>query len=134
MNKKFLFALWGCLFILCAACGFIPEPAGAYATAMRVLSLCFFLPPALLLHRAVKEQDIATVKLIRSLSLLSLLLSMVLIIANFLTAYSSEILGTILYYVLVIVSSPMICSGNWAMSLFFWSCLLMVSLHQLRKK
>ena len=44
MNKKLVFALWGGLFILCAACGFIPEPAGIPALALTTLSLLFFFP------------------------------------------------------------------------------------------
>ena len=37
------------------------------------------------------------------------------------------LLGDILHGLLVVVSSPMICSGHWAMSLFFWACLLISS-------
>ena len=133
MNQKLLFPLWGGLFILCAAFGFIPEPAGALSVLMTVFSLCFFVPPAALLYRAAKQKDTAVLKLIRNLSALSLGLTLALIILNFLTAMGSELLGTILYYILVIVTSPMICSGHWAMSMFLWACLLMVSLRELRK-
>ena len=49
-------------------------------------------------------------------------------------AVGSEALGNVLHYILVVVSSPMIASGHWALSLFLWACLLMVSLKQLRKK
>ena len=134
MNKKFLYALWGGLFILCAALGFIPEPSSTLSTVMTVFAILFFLPPAVLLYRASKEEDAATLKLIRNLSLLSLVLTVVLLIGNFLSAAASETLGSILHYILVIVSSPMICSGYWALSLFLWSCLLMTSLRELKKK
>ena len=130
MNKKLLYALWGCLFILCAGLGFIPEPEGSAQVLLTTLSLLFFLPPAVLLQQAGKHGDLHTVKLIRNLSALSLGLTLVLLILNFLTAFSSETLGKILHYVLTIVSSPMICSGHWAMSLFLWACLLMGSLKQ----
>ena len=128
MNKKLLYALWGCLFILCAGLGFIPEPEGSAQVLLTTLSLLFFLPPAVLLHRG----DRNTVLLIRNLSALSLGLSLVLLILNLLTALSSEFLGRVLHYTLVIVSSPMICSGHWAMSLFFWACLLTGSLKLLK--
>lgn len=134
MNKKVLFPLWGGLFILCAGLGFIPEPAGVLSVLMTVFSLLFFLPPAVLLYRASREKDIPALKLIRALSALSLGLTLVLIILNFLSAVGPELLGTILYYMLVIVTSPMVCSGHWAMSMFLWACLLMVSLRELRKK
>ena len=134
MNKKTLFALWGGMFILCAALGFIPEPEGAARVVLTLLSLAFFAPPAWLLYRAGKEKDAHSLKLVRNLSALSLGLTLVLLIGNFLSALSSEVLGNIVYYILIIVSSPMICSGHWASSLFLWACLLMVSLRQLRKK
>lgn len=130
MKKPFLFTLWGGLFIVCAGLGFIPDPRGALKTLMTVLSLCFFLPPALLLYQARKQRDLAAVKLIRGLSVLSLALTLALLVGNFLCAAAPEAVGTILYYVLVIVSSPMICSGHWAMSLFLWACLLFASLKQ----
>ncbi|MEE0110408.1 MAG: hypothetical protein UEP57_05925 [Oscillospiraceae bacterium] len=133
MNKKLVFALWGGLFILCAALGFIPDPEGALGILMTGLSLAFFAPPAALLYRAVKEGDSAVLKLVRNLSALWLALTLVLLIVNFLSAFGSEVLGNILYYVLIIVTSPMICSGHWAMSMFCWACLLMVSLRELRK-
>jgi len=134
MNQKPLFALWGGLFILCAGLGFIPEPAGAVRAVLTALSLVFFLPPALLLYRAVQEGSRDVLKLIRNLCCLSLGLTLLLLVLNFLCAMRTELLGTVLHYILTIVSSPMICSGHWAMSLFLWACLLMVALGQLRKK
>ena len=134
MIQHTLFALWGGLFALCAGLGFVPEPEGALRFLLTAASLAFFLPPAALLYRAGKMRDVHTLKLIRNLSALSLGLTLILLIGNFLTAFSSEALGTMVHCVLVIVSSPMICSGHWAMSLFLWACLLMVSLSQLKKK
>ncbi|MGM9542095.1 MAG: hypothetical protein ACI3VD_05375 [Candidatus Limivicinus sp.] len=133
MNNKTLFTLWGVLFILCGACGFIPEPQGILGALLTLLSLVFFLPPAALLYRAWKAKDTVTLKLVRNFSALSLLLTLALLVINFRFALSAEIWGSILYYILVIVTSPMICCGNWAMSMFLWACLLMVSLRELRK-
>ena len=130
MNKKTLFVLWGAFFILCAGLGFIPAPAGAVKGLMTALSALFFLPPALLLWQA--DRNIAL--LIRNLSLLSLGVTLVTLILNFVLAVSSEFLGTVLHYILVIVSAPMICSGYWVLSLFLWACLLMVSLKKTGKK
>lgn len=134
MSKQFLYALWGGLFILCAGLGFIPEPSGVLSAVMMFFSIVFFLPPAVLLYQAAKEKDIATTKLIRNLSALSLVLTMALLILNFLSAYGSEALGTVLYYILVIVTSPMICSGHWFLSMFLWACLLMTSLRELKQE
>ena len=129
MKRKAIYALWAVLFILCAGLGFIPEPEGLTATALTLFSVAFFVPPALLLYQA-ETQDVL---LIRNLSALSLTLTLALLIANFLMAFSSETLGQILHYILIIVSCPMICSGHWAMSLFLWACLLMGSLGQSRR-
>ena len=133
MNKMHLTILWAGLFIVCAGLGFIPEPEGSLQILLTALSLLFFLPPALLLYDAGKNQNKAPAQLIRNLSALSLGLTLVLLILNFLTVFSSDILGQILHYVLIVVSSPMICSGHWAMSLFLWACLLTGSLRQLKQ-
>ena len=129
MKNRFLFALWGAMFILCAGLGFIPEPAGLLKGLLTGLAILFFLPPAMLVWRGRREKDRTPLLLVRNLSIASLSLSVVLIIANFLTAFRSELMGDILHGVLVVVSSPMICSGHWAMSLFFWACLLIASVN-----
>ena len=129
MKNRFLFALWGAMFILCAGLGFIPEPAGVLKGLLTGLAILFFLPPAMLVWKGRREKDRTPLLLVRNLSIASLSLSVVLLIANFLTAFRSELMGDILHGVLVVVSSPMICSGHWAMSLFFWACLLIASVN-----
>lgn len=124
MKKNTLFALWGGMFILCAGLGFIPAPEGAARTLLTGLSILFFLPPALLL----KGTDRTTAALVRNLSALSLGLTAAALIANFLGAFGPEWLGNALHGLLVVVSSPMVCSSYWALSLFLWACLLMVGL------
>ena len=128
MKNQYLFALWGALFILCAGLGFIPEPAGALRILLTGLSALFFLPPAVLVWTGHRERNRRQLALVRDLSIVSLSLSVLLLIANFLSAFHSELLGNILHGVLVVVSSPMICSGHWALSLFLWACLLIGSL------
>ena len=129
MNKKLLYMLWAGLFVLCAGLGFIPEPEGAFKIALTCISLVFFVPPAWLLYRG----DMSDAKLVCNLSALSLGLTLILLVLNFLTALQSDFLGQVLHYTLVIVSSPMICSGHWAMSLFLWACLLIASRKQTRR-
>ena len=130
MSKKLLFALWGGLFILCAGLGFIPGfsqnvSAGAQAV-LTVLAVAFFAPPACLIYGAKKEKDARTLKLVRGISLLALVL-------NVLSAMGTVTMGNVLFAVLIVVSSPMVCSGYWALSLFLWACLLIVSHSLLRK-
>ena len=124
MKKSTLYALWGGMFSLCAGLGFIPEASGVLSGAMTVLSLLCFVPPALLLYQG----DGHARMLVRNLSAASLGLTLGLLVLNFLCVLQSEFLGSVLYVMLVIVSSPMVCSGHWALSLFLWSCLLVASL------
>lgn len=133
MNKKLLFSLWAGLFILCAGLGFIQQPEGAVKVVLTLTSLVFFLPPAWLLYESIQKKDKETLKLIRNLSALSLLSTLVLIVLNILSALGPILLGDILHSILTIVSSPMICCGNWFLSMFLWACLLMVSLKSLKE-
>jgi len=134
MTKKLYYVFWAGLFILCAGLGFIPEPSGFLKYFMTALSVLFFLPPAVLVYFAGNRGDSLTLKLIRNLSAASLVLSLLLIIGNFMSLMASEAVGNVLYAVLVIVSSPMVCSGFWVLSLFLWTCLLMASMMLLKRK
>ena len=134
MNKTAYFTLWGGIFILCAGLGFIPEPEGFFRFALTTLSLLFFLPPAMLFRDAKKQKDRVVLKLLRNLSGLSLGLTLVLLIGNFLSLMAPQWLGNVLYGVLVIISAPMVCSGYWLLSLFLWACLLMASISALKQK
>ena len=133
MRKQGLFGLWAGLFIVCAGLGFIPEPQGSVRTVLTLVAIGFFIPPAILTYDAVKAGDRHSLQLVRNLSAASLGLTAVLLTLNFLSVAASETLGDFLYSVLIIVSSPMVCSGSWALSLFLWACLLMVTLQQLKK-
>ena len=133
MNKTSYYTTWAGISILCAGLSFIPEPAGFLKFLMIALSLAFFLPPAMLLYRAKKERDVFTVKLIRNLSLASLVLTAAVLIISVLSFLAPEWVGNFLHILLILVSVPMVCSQYWVLSLFCWACLLMVSL-QLEKK
>ena len=134
MKKSVLLPLWAALFVLCAALGFLNQPEDVTRGLLTLLSVLFFVPPFALLWQAKAEKNMHTVVLIRNLSVLSLVLTMALLVLNLLSVTGSEFLGNLLYYVLVIVSSPMVCSGYWALSLFLWACLLIVSGKMLKKK
>lgn len=133
MNHKRLFALWGGLFIVCTGLGFIPEPAGILRGVLTICALVFFLPGIMLVYRGYQQRDTHTLKLVRNLSAASLGLTLALLVLSVLTALQSEALGNALYCVLAIVSTPMVCSGYWALSLFLWACLLAGSIQCLGK-
>ena len=134
MKKHVLFALWGGLFVLCAVLGFIPAQGSALKVLMILLSVAFFVPGALLLRLSAQSNDRNTAALVRNLAIASLLLTVILIIANFFSVLGSEALGSILYSILIIVSAPMVCSGYWALSLFLWACLMIGAIQILKQK
>ena len=134
MNKKQWYIVWGVLYAVCAVLSAIGEsldvPVGLAVTA----ALLFFLPPAVLLYRAIPRERWGTVRLIRNLSAASLFLTAVVLILNFLSVGSAEAVGDVLYAVLILVSVPMVCMQSWIASLFLWAVLLMVTLKYRKKK
>jgi len=134
MKKSTLFALWGGLFVICAGFGFAAEPKASMKVVLVMLSLAFFVPPMLLMYQAKAEGDRGTLLLIRNLAFLSLVLTVVLIIANFLSFAAPTVVGNILYALLIVVSSPMICGQYWIMSMFLWAYLMIACVAALKKK
>lgn len=130
MKRSSLMAIWGIFYIICAGLGFIPEPEGAVRIFLTVISVLFFVPPAILLYDAFTAGDRKTTALIRRLSTLSLLLTLVLLIANFVAALGSPGLGSFLHVLLAIGSVPMLCSNYWVLSLFLWAVLLIASMQK----
>ena len=53
MKKSTLLLIWGILYIICTGLGFIPEPQGMVRAVLFLVSLLFFLPPAVLLYRGM---------------------------------------------------------------------------------
>lgn len=134
MKKKCaLYWTWGILYALCAALGFLPEPTGPLAGLLVLLAVVFFLPPALLLYRAMPREDVKTVRLIRNLSAASLLATLVALVVNFLSVSASAIAGAVVYSLLILVSAPMVCGQSWVIGLFGWALLLTVSRRYLKK-
>lgn len=134
MSNTFLYIAWGAMYAICAGLGFIAAPEGAALWLMVIFSLLFFLPPAILLYRAVREDHKPTLRRIRNISLIWLIAATCAICLNILSVLSSELTGRVLYYILILVSAPMVCGQYWVISLFLWACLLIVSWNYLRKK
>ena len=132
MKPKNLFALWGGLFVLCAALGFVNTTSTASQVLMTLLSIAFFLPGALLLRLSKETGNREIALLVRNLSAASLILTAVLLIANFLSVFAPKLLGDILHGMLIVVSAPMICSGYWALSMFLWACLMICAIKALK--
>ena len=133
MKNRYLYAIWGGLYVLCALLGCVSAPDGIIKALLVLLSLAFFIPGGLLLYRGIRSKDKRQVSLILNLSALSLGLTLFALILNFLSVMASEIIGNITYGFLILVSSPMICSQYWFISLFLWACLLFTSIAHMPK-
>lgn len=129
MKNKTLFALWGGMYILCGLLGLSPESAGA---GRILLALAFFLPPFLIFRQAKAKADNRTLSLLRNLSAASLGITALLIGLNVASLGASEAMGNLLHVLLVILSSPMVCGGNWFVSLFLWACLLIAAQKEMK--
>ena len=135
MDKSIYFALWGGMYILCCVLGFLPEQSGFSLYVMAAVSLLFFLPPFLLVRQAKAQNDTKILRVIHKICLLSLGLSTVMLVANFLSVLSpSETLGSVLHIILSLVSVPMMSSGLPLISLFLWACLLITSKTPAKKR
>ena len=132
MKKSYVYAAWGVLYCICVGLSFVAAE-NAFEKALLVLTgLIFFLPPAYLLWRAKKENCRKTFLILRLISGCVLALSTVLLMLNFLSVYWGARVGLVLYVLLVMFSAPMVCIQSWALSLFLWACILMISLPRLR--
>ncbi len=120
MKEKIAYILWGVLFVICAGLGFVRDAAGAGKVLLTLSSLIFFIPGTLLLYWGQRKP-------VRIISLCSLGITLVLLVANFFSVLASQTVGDVLYALLVVVSSPMVCSQYWVMSMFLWACLLMAT-------
>ena len=134
MSKKTLYWIWGGLFIFCGLLGFIPQPEGIVKALMVVSSLVFFVPGGILLYLGKKEQDYGAIGVVRNLSIISLAVTLLLLVLNFLSGKASDAMGEFLYGLLTMLSAPMICSQYWFLSLFLWDCLMMTAISFRKKK
>ena len=133
-KTKIYWILWAAAYGICTVCAFFPVASGALSGLFLLLSLGFFVPPAFLIYHAVQSKRLQDLRIIRNLSLISLGLTLVTILLNFVAFEASKAWGLVLYWILILVSTPMICSQVWIVGLFGWACLLMTCLKYLRKK
>lgn len=133
MKNRNLYIAWGILYIFCTVLGFIPPKDGLFFALCMALSLGFFVPPAMLLYRAAKRGDEKTLRLIRTLAAVSLGSTLLLLVLNIAAVGATATVGNLLYWVLILVSSPMICMQIRGISLFLWAVLLITALRELKK-
>lgn len=134
MKKWILYGFWIVQFILCAVLGFIYNTNTAGRAIQTLLSVLFFVPPAILLIDATRQKDKKELMRIIIISAVSLGATMLLLIANVLSVGASETVGNVLHYILAVASVPMFCARYWIVSLFLWACVLMGALYGKRRK
>ena len=133
MKDGKLYALWGVLYIFCGLLGFIREPNGFVTALLVLLAVGFFVPGAVLLYRGYKARNPGKIKAICAVSLVWLVMTLVLLVLNFLTAGATALAGDLLYGFLVILSAPMFCGQAWVLSLFLWACLFVAAQQQIKR-
>lgn len=126
MKKKMWYLIWGGLFILCGLLGFIPEPTGFLKGLLVAVSAAFFIPGWVLLHKG-------EARTVSWLSAVSLGVTLLLLVLNFLSGQAGKAAGDFLYGLLVFCSAPMVCSQYWVFSLFVWACLMMTGFSRGKK-
>ena len=133
MKTKPLYWSWLGLYVLCAGLGFIPERNLFAQILLGLLSLAFYIPPALLLYRGIKANDKKLLIRIRRISLTCLVLTLLLIVANIVSVYASDAAGWILHTLLNLASVPMFCCYYRGIGPFLWACLFVSSFPRLWK-
>ena len=88
----------------------------------------------ILLYLGKKEEDYGTIGVVRNLSIISLSVTLLLLVLNFLSGKASNAMGDFLYGLLTMLSAPMVCSQYWFLPLFLWACLLMTAISFRKKK
>ena len=121
MKKSFLWITWAVLYVICVPFSYINEPEPAQSVALLLLGLIFFLPGAILLIDALRKRDQKTLVVLRWISGLSLSLTLIFLVANVFSALGSDAAGETLYGFLALVSVPMLCCRQWALSMALWA-------------
>ncbi len=132
-NKKtILYIVWAVLYCVCFGLSFVKSPTPGEKAFLTGLSVVFFIPPFWLCFLAKKENHHKTIKVLRWISIGSLALTLVLIIANIASVLGSPVLGRVLHLLLRLVSVPLETSHTWALSLYFWAILMVLTLPKRR--
>lgn len=125
MSYPILYTLWASMFLLTAALGLLfPQETGLSRWVLTAVSVIFFVPPWMILHRARAAEDHSQIRLVRYLSLASVVLTAVLLVLNLKSAGLSEAMGRALNAALAVVSAPMLCSQFFVLPIFLWGCLI----------
>ena len=134
MKNSVVYGVWAFLYFACVALGFVPNPEGLGKYLLILVGCISFIPPFYLAWKGKKEQDIKVLQVVLAVSSGVLVMTMVMLVLNFLSVYFSKAAGIALYILLILFSAPMACCQYWAIALFLWYCVFVFSLQTLREQ
>ena len=129
-KNTILYIIWAVLYCACVGFSFA-EPTNIGGKAfLIVLSVAFFVPPYVMAYQAQKKDDRKTIKTLRLICIGILVLALILLVLNILSVNYSARTGLVLYVLLAMFAPPLACADQYALSLFLWACLLMLTLQR----
>lgn len=134
MKQKLIYLLWLFLYIICVGLGTIYADILVLQLFQGLFALLFFVPPVLLVLEGLKEGQKKYLVQIRTISIISLALTLIFMIANIATVYATESVGNTLNQIYILVAAPMHCLPYGFISIFLWACLVMLTFPRLWKE
>lgn len=133
MKQKLIYLLWLFLYIICVGLGTIYADILVLQLFQGLFAVLFFVPPVLLVLEGLREGQKKYLVQIRTISIVSLALTLIFMIANIAAVYATESVGNTLNQIYILVAAPMHCLPYGFISIFLWACLLMLSFPRLWK-
>lgn len=134
MKKRILWIAWVFMYGVCAVLAHITHPQGAQLWAIPTVGALFFVPPAWLLVDALRSKDRKSLRILRWISGVSVVLTPATVILTVLTFQMGNTVGIILDEILIFISMPLKCMGNMYVSLFLWCCIFYTTFSLKNKK
>ena len=134
MKQKLIYLLWLFLYIVCVGLGTIYADILVLQLFQGLFALLFFVPPVLLVLEGLREGQKKYLVQIRTISIISLALTLIFMIANIATVYATESVGNTLNQIYILVAAPMHCLPYGFISIFLWACLVMLTFPRLWKE
>ncbi len=126
-KNTILYIVWAVLYCACVGFSFVSHRNLGGKIFLMGLNLLFFVPPFVLVIRAAKEKNRKALKTLRLVCIVVLALSMILLSLNIMSVKMPTRAGTVLFVLLAILAPPLACANQWALSLFLWACVMMLT-------
>ena len=117
------YGVWIVFYIVAVLLSLVNEPS----LWIRIYSIVFFVPGVMLAVWAAQQQDKVQIKRLRTICITSLVLSTVMLVVSLLTVKAAPQATRIISSIFIIVSEPLWISPSWALSMFLWACILMIT-------